>query len=308
MKAPSPISSRLFGVALVHVLLVVSAQVFCQQDPIHALYQNNLLVINPANAGINKMLNANAQYRTQWAGLEANPTTLSVSGDMSIRENKLGVGFLALQDNIGDISNTQINAAVSYKIELNNVVFGFGMQGGFTRYATDPAALNIHDGGDPAFQTLTETKLNIGAGIMLKGERFLVGISAPRLLDETTASTQKNLQLYNQHFYLTGSVTIPVSSRLDFRPGTLLRYTSGAPISYDITTIVSIDKKYNAGLLTRSFNSYGALLQVAFKKYRFGYVYELPGSSSSSLGFSSHEVSIGLSVGFMKFHDSKEGF
>ncbi len=62
------------------ILMVHGATVsFGQQDPIYAQYINNPLTINPAYTGSNNMFNATLQYRTQWAGIIANPTTINFS-------------------------------------------------------------------------------------------------------------------------------------------------------------------------------------------------------------------------------------
>lgn len=149
-------------------LLILSTAIsfhsFCQQDPIYAQYLNNPLAINPAYAGNNDMLNTNLQYRTQWAGLDANPVTTNFNSHMSLVQNRVGAGIQVVQDKIGDTKNTEFNAVYAYKIQLKDAALSFGMQTGFIRYTSNPTTLNVRDAGDEVFTTYTETKFNTGAG------------------------------------------------------------------------------------------------------------------------------------------------
>jgi type IX secretion system PorP/SprF family membrane protein len=142
--------------------LILNTPLFAQQDPIYASYMMNPLAINPAYAGSNNMLNGTLQFRTQWAGLDANPTTINFSSHMSVYRNQMGVGLMVIQDKLGDTKNTEFQGVFSYKIPVNKAWLSFGMQTGFIRYETDPSQLTIRDPGDPAFGELTETKFNTG--------------------------------------------------------------------------------------------------------------------------------------------------
>ena len=60
---------------------------------------------------------------------------------------------------------------------------------------------------------------------------------------------------------------------------------------------------YSAGIFTGNFKTYGTLVQVLIKNYHLGYVFELPGSKDSSLRFTSHEITLGISLGVLTYHD-----
>jgi type IX secretion system PorP/SprF family membrane protein len=283
------------------ILLCTAAH--AQQDPIYAQYLNNPLIINPAYAGSNNMFNAGIQYRTQWAGLEGNPTTVNFNSHMSVYQNRVGLGLMVIQDKIGDTKNTEFSTAYSYKIPLNDATFSFGLQAGFIRYTNDAAALTIRDLGDPAFTNLSEMKFNTGVGLLLKNDRYMVGLSVPRLLPTTVSQGGQSIQLYSQNYYLFGSYVMFLSEDIRFKPSALVRYTSGSPVSMDLNASVNFKEFYTAGLFTRNFKTYGLLAQVIVSNFRFGYVFELPGSSASSLNFVSHEVTLGISLALLSNHD-----
>ncbi|MEJ0056245.1 MAG: type IX secretion system membrane protein PorP/SprF [Bacteroidota bacterium] len=268
-----------------------------QQDPIYAQYLNNPMIINPAYAGSNNMFNAGIQYRTQWAGLDGNPTTVNFNSHMSVFQNKVGLGVQVIQDKLGDTKNTEFNTLYSYKIKLSDATLSFGMQAGFIRYTSDPSGLSIRDPGDPAFVTLSEMKFNTGAGLLLKNDRYMVGLSVPRLLPTTVSQGGQTIQLYSQNYYLFGSYVFFLSEGLRFKPSVLLRGTQGSPLSADVNASLNFKEFYTAGLFTRNFKTYGLLAQIMVKSFRFGYVFEMPGSQASGLNFTSHEVTLGISMG-----------
>lgn len=289
---------------LLHAAIVLSLPGFAQQDPIYAQYINNPLTINPAFAGSNNMFNASLQYRMQWAGIEANPTTVNFSSHIAVAQNKVGLGMMVLQDKLGDVKNTEFNTIYSYKLNLKNSTFSFGLQTGFIRYTSDPSLLTIRDAGDPNFNGLTETKFNTGFGVMLKSDRYIIGLSVPRMLPATISQGGATINLYQQNYYLFGSYVLFLSPDIRFKPSSLIRYTAGLPVSVDLNASFNFKELYTAGLFTRNFSAYGLMMQAIIKNIRLGYVIEVPGNSTSSLNFVSQEFSIGVSMGVMGSHDS----
>jgi len=276
--------------------------VLAQQDPLYSQYFNNPMLINPAFAGSNERLYAGAAYRSQWAGVDGGPVTYNFNSHMALVNNKVGVGLLAVQDQLGDIKNTSYGGVFAYRIKLSESTFSFGMQAGFTRYATDPNAVRVLNNPDPAFNQFTETKFNTGAGVLLQNERYTFGLSVPRMLASSVSQGGQSIQIYSQNFYLYGSYIFYVNERIQFKPSTLLRATAGTPISADLNANFIFNKLYTAGLFTRKFNTYGVLLQMVMNNYRLGYVFELPGKSSA-LNYTTHEISLSLSMDVLSFHN-----
>lgn len=294
--------SLIVSTVIFHFSLFAFHSITAQQDPIYASYMLNPLTINPAYAGSNNMLNASLQFRTQWAGLDANPTTLNFSSHMSMFRNQLGAGLMVIKDQLGDTKNTEFQGLVSYKIPISNAFLSFGMQTGFIRYETDPSTLTILDPGDPAFTQLTETKFNTGVGILLKSDNYMFGVSVPRLLPATVSQGGQTIELYKQTFYFFGSYAWALNENIRFKPSALLRGTSGSPLSYDINATMTYKELYTGGLFTRNFNTYGFIAQVMVDKFRLGYVFELP-VGSSNLNFTTHEITVGLAMHVLSFHD-----
>ena len=293
-----------------HFLLIVvffglTFSCFAQQDPLYAQYINNPMVINPAYAGLNNNLNASVSYRSQWGGFEGNPVTMNVNSHMSLVDNKVGVGVLLVQDKIGNVKNTEFQAAFSYRIKLEDKTFSFGMQAGVINFRNNFNELNLSNPGDPAFtQNENLSKPNIGVGVILKSEKYFVGLSIPRMLSTTISNGGQDLQLYNQHFYLFGAYVFYVSDRIRLKPSALLKGVSGSPISTDLNFNVTIDTKYTAGIYTRNFNAYGVLLQARLAdRFKLGYTFEMPTNNSVGTRFTTNEIFLGIVLPVLPSHD-----
>jgi type IX secretion system PorP/SprF family membrane protein len=275
-----------------------------QQDPLYAQYLFNPLVINPAYAGLNNTFNATVGYRTQWMGIDGQPETFNVSAHTSILDNRAGAGLLIVNDRIGSFSTTEANASFAYKLKFETSTFSFGMQAGVQGFNTNNN-LQVFDATDNLFQSGDRgTRMNIGAGVILSSETFLLGLSVPRLLPSQYKVGSQTYELYNQHFYLMGAYVHYLNERIRIRPGVLIRGVQNAPASIDINLNVNINAIHTAGIFTRNFGTYGVLLQTMFKEhYRFGYVFELPTEQSIGSQFTTHEVMLGIRIAALSFHD-----
>jgi type IX secretion system PorP/SprF family membrane protein len=287
------------------LFFLTSVSVFAQQDPLYSQYMLNPLVINPAYSGLNNNLTIMAGYRTQWTGFDGQPQTINATAHSSLVNNKVGLGIVFMNDKIGNISNTETNLTFAYKLNLNETTFSFGMQAGFQNYRTDYSAINIFDQGDLAFTGGERgTRINMGAGAVLKSEKFFFGLSVPRLLPSTFENGGQQFELYNQHFYLAAGYVHYLNEHIRFKPSVLLRRVKGSPATVDVAFNVNFNAIHTAGIFTRNFNTYGLLLQTLLKEqYRFGYVFEVPTGKSVGMQFLTHEITLGIQVSAFSFHE-----
>jgi type IX secretion system PorP/SprF family membrane protein len=286
------------------IALVVVPDVYAQQDPLYAQYLNNPLLINPAYTGSNKSWVTNVGYRRQWAGFDGSPTTLNFSSHISLVDNKVGAGLMVIQDNIGETKNTEITANYSYRIEQGDKSFLFGLSTGVMRYQVDPGQLRLQNPSDPAFGFTNETQFNTGVGMMMKSDRYMVGLSVPKLIPGRVSATGgQEIEIYNRHVYLFAGYIMNINERFKFKPTTLIKGTAGAPASIDLNANLVIDQSYTVGLLTRNFNTYGLTLQAWLKEFRLGYVFEVPTNQSVGQRFTSHDIALTYTLPFMAHHD-----
>jgi len=283
-------------------LTVFSAK--AQKDPIFAQYINNPMVINPGYTGINNVLNASLSYRTQWAGLDGAPNTASFAAHSSFFDDLVGLGMIVVRDKIGTTTTTQFSLAGAYNIEFNETKFSFGMQAGVNSLKESNSELNPYSPNDPLFNgDQTFSKFNIGAGIVLKSPKYYLGLSVPRLLNNTEDLGMLSSNLYQRHFYFGAGYFINLNSELGLKPAILLKGVSEAPISVDYNVNLVISDRYSAGIITRNFKTYGLLAQLNLNhNLRIGYSIEVPTNNSVGTQYTSHEISITLDAEVFDFH------
>jgi type IX secretion system PorP/SprF family membrane protein len=293
-------------IVLITVLLV-SSSLQAQQDPLYSQYLNNPFILNPAYAGHTDNLNVSLSYRNQWTGLEGSPKTINFNSHISLNQNNMGAGLMVVSDKVGNSTINEVMASYSYRVRLtDSKILSFGLQGGFANYQIDNTKVNPFDPGDAQFMgTSSESKPNVGFGVILKSDRYIVSLSVPRMLKSTIELQGKQTLLYTQHFYAMGGYLFFLSEKVRFKPSTLLRYANGLPLSVDVNTSLILHDSYQVGLLTRNLTTYGLFLQALLKdSFRLGYTFEVPTGSSVGTNFTSHEITIGLRFNALSFHQN----
>ncbi len=285
---------------------LLAIPLFGQQDPLYSQYILNPFVLNPAYAGLTDNLNTSISFRQQWTGLEGSPKTINFNSHISLVNNTVGAGLMFISDNIGNTTVNEIITSGSYRINFSKgKILSFGLQAGVTNYQINDSNIRPYDTTDPLFQRkISESKPTLGAGIILKDDKFFVSISVPRMLTSTFETAGLQSSLYTQHYYLMGSYLFLLSEKIRFKPSTLVKLVSGAPASIDLNASFIIQKNYQLGLLTRNFNTYGAFLQMMIKdSFRIGYVFEVPTGTSVGTNFSTHEITLGYRINVLSFHN-----
>lgn len=294
------------------VICVCAPQwLFGQQDPIYSLYLNNPFVLNPAYAGMQNNLSTSVSFRQQWAGLEGAPRTINANGHISLFNNKMGSGLLLTSDMIGSTTITEVYGAYSYRLDLDGRhTLAMGIQGGMQNYNIQTDGVTPQHANDPFFQgPIRQSKPMVGAGVILTSDKFFVGFSVPRMLKNNLEDAGLQGSLYNQHFYLLGSYVFMLQERIRLKPSVLLRMVNNAPVTTDINAALIFFENYQAGALTRNFNTYGIFFQMLIKDLlRVGYVFEVPTGSSVGARYTTHELTAGIRFNVLKFHSNMSVF
>jgi len=292
---------------LVLVMLSLTAgTAVAQQDPLYAQYLNNPFVLNPAYTGLTNNLNISASYRQQWTGIEGNPTTLNINGHISLLDN-MGAGLMVISDKIGVTAVNEIYASYAYRIPVaSDKWLSFGLQGGMINFRTRNTELAVLHPNDPIFSgDISESKPGIGAGVILTGEKFFIGLSVPRMLKTKSSAGGLDATLYTQHLYTMASYLFDINEHFRFKPSVLAKVVKGAPASVDVNAAAILNERYTVGLLTRNFTTYGVFLQALIKDTFFmGYTMEIPTSNSVGSSFSTHEITLGLRLNVLQSHQN----
>ena len=189
-------------------------------------------------------------------------------------------------------------ADLSYTISITqNTKLAFGVKGGFSYYNVDQDLFNDPNVyNDPYFQEkLNRWTPNIGAGLYLHQPKWYLGISSPKLIENDYNKLGSYVALEQSHFYgIAGYVfDLNKSGNIKMRPTALVKYTKGAPVSYDTTLSFLFNEKFWIGGAYRFDDSVGALVDFQIsKQLKLGYAYDYPISKIRPFTSGSHEIMI----------------
>jgi type IX secretion system PorP/SprF family membrane protein len=294
----------------ISALLLIATSGYAQQDAQYNQYIFNSLIINPAYAGTKEVVNVNAIYSTQWTGFSGSPTTQTLSIDGPVNE-KVGVGFHLINDNVGAESQQGLFGSYSYKVRVNDKMkLSMGLSVGASYFSLDGSKLSTTNPDDPAIPKTLVTKLKLDAksGLFLYSDRFYAGLSVSDLLANVFKSTDLLVPLQTRHYYLTSGYVFDLGSKFKLKPSFLLKEDFKAPTNIDLSTFVLYNDRFWLGVtgrfgakiftnkdLQNSLKASDALVFMAEyninDRFRVGYAYTY--STSVLRGYPGHEFSLG---------------
>ncbi len=275
-----------------------------QQLPQFSQYMYNMISVNPAYAGSREIMVVNVLNRNQWLGVEGAPVTQTLSAHTSIPSTNLGVGLSIINDKLGYENTTYAFADVSYKINLDyydEYKLTFGIKAGFRKYSLDEELLNDpRYSGDPFLNNFDYSwSPNFGVGVYFRGESFYLGLSSPKLL--TTKSNTEFADLERVSYFFNGGYLMDVNRNVKFKPAFLVKYTDGAPISVDFSSMFFINEFLWLGGSYRLSDSIGAIVNFRVAKGLFiGYSYDYITSNLTTFTSGSHEIMLNYEFVFPK--------
>ncbi len=238
--------------------------------------------VNPAYVGSRGILSATAMYRRQWVGVEGAPETSTISFDMATRDNKVGLGIQAFNDQIGITKTTGFYATYAYRIRFEDKgSLAIGLQGGISNYKANLTKVDLIDSGDPAFaQNINAILPSFGAGVYYNSDRFYIGFSVPNLVksylrkDQVYYTADVIAKKYMHFFFIAGYV-FDLGENFKLKPSTLVKAVQGAPIQLDVNANLWIKDIVAVGASYRTGDAVSGLLEIqATNQLRIGYAYD----------------------------------
>jgi type IX secretion system PorP/SprF family membrane protein len=291
----------------IYIFIIMYLPVNCafgQQSPQFTQYMYNTISVNPGYAGSREALSIVGLHRSQWVGIDGGPTTQTLSIHSPLRNEKLGVGFSFINDKLGYENFNYLYADFSYTINLTEKTkLAFGIKAGFSYYNIDETLFNEPDViNDPYFrEKLNRWTPNIGAGLYLHQNKWYVGLSSPKLVQNDYNKLGNYVALEQSHFYVIGGYVFDLNESVKMRPTTLIKYTKGSPLSYDATLSFFFFEKLWLGAAYRFDDSVGALADFQItKQLRIGYAYDYPISDIRRFTTGSHEIMLMFDFKFEK--------
>lgn len=290
-------------VAIVLLSSIWSAS--AQQDPMFTQYMHNAVTINPAYAGSRGTLNFVAMDRQQWVGMEGAPKTLTISVNSPFTGYHVGVGLSVIHDEIGPTKQTGIYADYSYHLKITEKTkLSFGLKGGMNFY--DINLLNLRGAQNDDHLMLDGVRKlylpNFGVGGYLYSDRYYVGFSIPKILQNDLSDDNSTSQYANKeerHIFLTGGIVLDISENIKFKPSTTLRMVSGSPVSAELSAAVLLQDRLWIGAMYRFEDALGALIKFDLtKQLSIGYSYDMSQSDLRPFNQGTHEIYVSYDVAF----------
>ncbi len=277
---------------LLLIIIAIVLKTKGQQTPLFSEHLFNKLLVNPALSGNFKTFNGNVFHRRQWEGISGAPQTSSLTSDIPLFDQKVGIGLNFISDKIGIYDNTDLSLSYAYHIQFNKSKLSFGLQGGFSylnanylsvRYSYD------NNTSDKAFSNNTNVYTPIfGAGCYFQTNQFYIGLSVPNL-----TNTNKDVFHYTSKkpVYLMSGYVYRLSRNIIIKPSILIRYTSGAPISMDLSTNIWLKKTISFGVSFRPSDCIVSMIELKLNRFlKVGFSHDFNISPLSKFNKGSNEL------------------
>ena len=282
---------------MIVIFLSTLNTVLAQQEAQFTQYMDNMLYYNPAYAGSRDMMNFTAMHRQQWAGYKGAPMSTTFAMHTPLRYESLGVGLSLLNDKVGPLNATWVNADLSYSIRFKNnkARLSFGVKGGINVLNGDLAALVKQNNADNDlnYRYQSQVKPNIGAGIYYHSKHWFVGVAVPKIIDNSNdANSVANIEYVAQrHYYLTVGGYIQANRMLKLRPSAMLKVTENAPIALDLNWSFIFYDKLWLGANYRLKESAGIFVQYQISnQFKVGYAFEFSTTQIRRANAGTHEL------------------
>jgi len=281
------------------ILLITTSvflqQTYGQQDPHYTHYMYNMNVVNPAYAGSRETLSIGMLARTQWTGLNGSPKTLTFSAHSPFSKS-VGLGLSAIVDENGPVKEQNIYADFSYTLQTSEEGrLAFGLKGGVTFKNIGLFSLTTIQTSDPAFNdNVNSSNPNFGAGAFYYTNNFYIGLSVPNVLEVSHIKTENGKisdVSEKMHYFITGGYVFDLTNNLKFKPSTMIKALSGAPLAVDISANFLFNEKLELGASYRLDDSVSALVTFQIVRgFRMGYAYDYTVSNLGEFNDGSHEA------------------
>jgi type IX secretion system PorP/SprF family membrane protein len=255
-------------------LLVSPLSLFAQQEEQFTQFMFYKLGFNPGYAGGQSGAAISILARNQWIGFDGAPQTQLITFNAPLLNDRVGVGGSILRQSIGVTSYYTAEAAYAYRIKAGRGVLGLGLQGSVRLLRINFSALEGTQaiGIDNAVPASLQSKYipNFGFGAYYNTDRFYVGLSAPRLLQNNMIINDEALFLNKErrHYYFMGGLIIPLGEAVQLQPQMLLKFVSNVPFDADLNCNLIFNERFTTGLSYRiggnAINNNGESVSLLF--------------------------------------------
>lgn len=288
---------RLPAAAPLFLLLLAFGPLQAQREPFYTQYMYNIGSFNPAYVGSVESPEFNLLYRSQWIDIPGAPRTIRFGVNYPLGNRKHGLGFNAVNDQLGPTSQTFVDVSYSFQIKFEYDVFlSFGLDVGGSFLNVDFSKGTFENPGEPILgvETLNEFTPTIGAGLFLYHRVWYLGVSVPNFLTDGLYSNEVAQVVEDQmQFNAIGGYIFELNDNLKFKPAFLVNYIQGAPVNGNISANFLLNDAFTLGAAYRFDNAVSGLAGFQVTNSIFlGYSYDYNTNGLGGFNSGSHEAII----------------
>ena len=285
-----------------HIIILISIVplgVKGQLEPLSNQYLLNTLAINPAYAGSRDALSLSMHHRNQWTGFDGAPKTISLAMHAPLRNEKVGLGLLVMNDRRGISGYSVIMGNFAYRILMNDGILSFGLGSGLSIFRNNWEELVAVDQDDDLLNGNSSRyfQINFSLGAFYSNDKFFLGLSLPLFLSHDFNSSSGNFAMVNDYrrynYFINGGYLFTLSPNWKLLPSSMIRYNPASTIQVDVNSFLIFHDKVWFGISYRSNKSVvGHLIYQINNQLAVGYAYDRGfGKIGGYLG-GSHEITI----------------
>jgi len=273
-----------------------------QKEPQYTQYMYNIGSFNPAYVGTVETPEIAGLYRAQWIDIPGAPRTFRFGVNIPLANEKTGLGFNVVSDQLGPSTQTYVDVAYSYQVNVSdNTKLSFGLDVGGSFLNVDFTKGDFEIENEPLLNTQTTNKFypTIGAGTFLYSDDWYLGLSIPNFLtngiygDEIAVLVEDKIQ-----FNFIGGYVFELSSGLKFKPAFMVNYLQGAPMNLNLSTNFLINDAVTLGASYRIDNAISGLAGFQVSSGMFvGYSYDYNTNGLGEFNNGSHEIILKFYLG-----------
>jgi len=280
---------------ILSLLMIGHAFLWAQYVPVFSQYVNNMFLLNPAYAGSRDVLSASILYRDQWVGIDGAPASGALSVNSPLRNERIGVGLILLNEKIGPTMQTQCYGNYSYRVINGENKLLLGIRAGIQYYSSNLKDIQTNI-PDPVFSGVINYILpDFGLGLYFFNKNYFISASIPYLLTVTGSNSGNGYKAINDatdyNYLISGGVSFK-TEYITFKPSLLLQYKPQTPAQIDLTLLgYMFNEKIGFGFTYRSQDAIVLMAEVQVNPMIcIGYSYDYPVGNLSVYSSGSHEL------------------
>lgn len=291
-------------ISILSLLFVSTAQqVNAQSDPSFRQNQFNAIILNPAQTGAVERNQICVHGISSWVGIQGAPKTLSATGNFNLTD-QMGLGFSAINDEIGPVKTSRLSASGAYHLKLNRQwAASLGVSAMISNVAVDLTAVSTTVLNDPHMQQILNSgsQLRAGVGGLLYSKNFYLGVSQPLIGKVNFTNVNMEQYVHSSSFVAYTGGVLDMKKDWQFRPNLVYRYVKSFPAYLDLTAMFTYDKRIDFGLTYQLNAGAGAIFGLELDNGMYiGYAYTYPTTAINRASSQSHELAVRVNFGKSK--------